>query len=211
MKRYAPEIRNISGERIFDEFMKILDKDGDTQLALNLIHQTDVDKALFNKKMLHYDKGFDHLDPTSFFYVLGLIGDMDPGDFVKKRLKGPRDLIKNVTTLDKMFSLLPRMVEDEDLKFMLSKVFTAAPVIMNSVIIPKDVDDIVIQMRSGEIPMNMKDIAIDGEDIMAVSGYKEGPEIGLLQEKILRDALMNRFNWKDKDDSLEYLEKIVWS
>ena len=86
----------------------VLNEQGDTQKALNLIHQTDVDKALFDKKMLHYDKGLDHLDSTSFFYVLGLLGDVDPGDFIRKRLKGDARLEKNVRTLNNLFSFLPK-------------------------------------------------------------------------------------------------------
>ena len=54
MQNHADEIRTVSGERIFDELIKILQKDGDTQIAMDLLHETDVDEALFDKKMLHY-------------------------------------------------------------------------------------------------------------------------------------------------------------
>ena len=209
MKEYSPRIKNISGERIFDELMKVLNKKGDTQKALDLIHQTDVDKALFDKKMLHYDKGLNYLDPTSFFYVLGLLGDVDPGDFIRNRLKGDAILEKNVRMLNNLFTLLPRMQDEEELKYMLSKAFTAAPDIMDVVIFPKEVDDIILQMRLGKIPNNIKDVAIDGDDIKTISRYKEGPEIGFILEKILRDALANKFNWKDKDESLVYLTKVL--
>ncbi|HPI82434.1 MAG TPA: hypothetical protein PK122_04345, partial [Candidatus Paceibacterota bacterium] len=197
--------------RIFEELMKVLDKGGDTQLALDLLHQTDVDVALFDKKMLKYDQGFEHLDPTSFFYVLGLLGDVNPADFLKKRLRGDNRLEKNVRVLDRIFEMLPRMVEDEDLKYMLSKAFTAAPEVMDAVILPDEVDEIVLQMRTMKIPMNEGDIKIGGEDIKRIGQLKEGPEIGFIKEKILRDALMNRFNWKDRDKSLEYLQNLLYS
>jgi tRNA nucleotidyltransferase (CCA-adding enzyme) len=54
MKQNSHLIKGISGERILDELMKIIKKEGNTQIALNLIHETDVDKALFDKKMLEY-------------------------------------------------------------------------------------------------------------------------------------------------------------
>jgi len=211
MRENAHLIKEISGERIFEELMKVLDKGGDTQLALDLLHQTDVDVALFDKKMLKYDQGFEHLDPTSFFYVLGLLGDVNPADFLKKRLRGDNRLEKNVRVLDRIFEMLPRMVEDEDLKYMLSKAFTAAPEVMDAVILPDEVDEIVLQMRTMKIPMNEGDIKIGGEDIKRIGQLKEGPEIGFIKEKILRDALMNRFNWKDRDKSLEYLQNLLYS
>jgi tRNA nucleotidyltransferase/poly(A) polymerase len=209
MQNYAVDIKTISGERIFDELIKIINKAGDTQLALDLLHETDVDEALFDKKILKYDQGFEHLDSVSFFYVLGLLGDVDPADFLKKRLKGDNRLVKAVRTLDQVFEMLPRMNEEEDLKFMLFKAFKASPDIMDAVIIPDDVDDIALQMRLGKIPMDEDDIQIGGEDIKEIGGLSEGPEIGLIKERIFRDALMNRFNWKDRKESLEYLKKLL--
>jgi hypothetical protein len=211
MKENSHLIREISGERIFEELMKVLNKSGNTQLALDLLHETDVDIALFDKKMLKYDKGFEHLDPTSFFYVLGLLGDVSPGDFLKKRLKGDNRLEKNVRVLDRIFGMLPRTYEEEDLKYMLTKAFTSAPDVMDAVILPDEVDDIVLQMRTMKIPMNETDIKIGGEDIKEIGQLSEGPEIGIIKEKILRDALMNRFDWKNRERSLEYLQNLLYS
>ena len=51
MQENAHLIKEISGERIFEELIKILKKGGDTGLALILLNETNVDKALFNKKI----------------------------------------------------------------------------------------------------------------------------------------------------------------
>lgn len=209
MKNNSHLIKHIKGERIFDELMKILKKSGDTQLALDLIHETDADKALFDKKMLRYKEGFNHLDPASFFYILGLLGDVDPGDFVKKRLKSDSNTEKNVKTLDRIFSAISKISDEEDLRYMLSKSFTAAPDIMNSVILPKKVDKISQLMQSGIIPISVNDIAADGKDIMALGGFGEGPKVGIFTNRMLRDALMNRFDWTDREKSLSYLDNII--
>nr|HPI82879.1 hypothetical protein [Candidatus Paceibacterota bacterium] len=137
--------------------------------------------------------------------------DVNPADFLKKRLRGDNRLEKNVRVLDRIFEMLPRMVEEEDLKYMLSKAFTAAPEVMDAVILPEEVDEIVLQMRTMKIPMNEADIKIGGEDIKRIGRLKEGPEIGFIKEKILRDALMNRFDWRNRDKSLEYLQKLLYS
>lgn len=212
MKENAHLIKTISGERIFEELMKILNKEGNTQIALNLLHETDVDKAFFDKKMLNYDKGFDYLDPISFFYVLGLLGDVDPGDFIRNRLKGDAKLEKNVRTVNQIFSSLPLITEEVDLRFMLSKAFTASPKVMDAVILPEEVNEIILQMRLNKIPKNLKDIAIDGDDVQRLSNYSaKGPEVGLILEKVLRDALMNEFDWGDREKSLLYLKDLLYN
>jgi len=211
MKKHAPEIKDISGERIFDEFMKVINKYGDTQMAMDLLHETGVDEALFGKKMLHYEEGMGHLDPISFFWILGILADIDPAEFVKKRLKGDNKLVKNIKTLDQMFEMLPRIIEEEDLLFMLSKAFTKAPDIMDAVIIPDEVDDIVLKMRLQKIPRGMIDVSINGDDIISMTDNKlPGEEIGFFLETILRDALMNRFEWRDREKSLVYLQNLLY-
>jgi len=203
-------IKEISGERIFEELMKVLNKSGNTQLALDLLHQTDVDIALFDKKMLKYDNGLDHLDPISFFYVLGLLGDVEPEVFLKKRLRGDKKLEKNVKVLNQIFSLLPKMIEDEDLKYMLFKAFSVAPEVRDAVILPDSVDDIVLDMRMGKLPLDEEDIMITGEDIKSIGNIGEGPEVGLVKERVIRDALMNRYKWNDRQNSLKYLSGLFY-
>jgi len=152
----------------------------------------------------------DHLDEVSFFYTLGLLGDIDPADFLKKRLKADNRLVLNVRILDHIFEMLSKGPGEEDMKFHLFKLFNKAPEVMEAIILPEEAQDIRLQMRIMKIPMDWDVIEINGDDIKEISGLEEGPEIGLIKEKILRDALMNRFNWKDRTDSLEYLEKLIY-
>jgi tRNA nucleotidyltransferase/poly(A) polymerase len=211
MRENSHLIKNISGERIMDELMKIIKKDGNTQIALNLIHETDVDKALFDKKLLEYPEGFEYLDAISFFYVLGLLGDVDPADFVKTRLRGELRLEKDIRNLDKMFTELPKITEEEDLKFMLSKLFSESPALMDAIIIPDEVDDIVLQMRLAKIPKSMKNVMVNGDDVITISqGKLKDREIGKVLERVLRDALMNRFKWNDRRESMEHLAQIIY-
>jgi len=212
MRENSHLIKGISGERIMDELMKIIKKDGNTQIALNLIHETEVDVALFDKKMLVYKEGFEQLDAISFFYLLGLLGDVDPADFVKTRLKGELRLEKDIRNLDKMFSELPRIHEEEDLKFMLSKIFSESPALMDAIIIPDEVDDIVLQMRLAKIPKSLKNVMVNGDDVLTISQNKlQGKEVGKVLDRVLRDALMNRFNWKDRRESMEHLARIIYA
>jgi tRNA nucleotidyltransferase (CCA-adding enzyme) len=212
MTIYSHLISDLSGERIFEELEKIITKDGDTQVAFDLINKTGIDKSLFGKEMLKYDQGLDHVDIFSFFYLLCLLGGNDnPEDFVKNRLKGDAKLAKNVRILDKIMDIISTTEIAEDklsLKHMLFNAFNMAPDIMDAVVLTPEIDDVVLEMRMGKIPMKMQDIQITGEDIIALSGIKEGPRIGDIKERIIRDALSNNFDWKDRDKSIAHLESI---
>lgn len=212
MRENSHLIKNITGERIMDELMKIVKKDGNTQIAFHLLHETDVDRALFGRKMLHYLEGIEYLDAVSFFYLLGLFGWVDdPADFVRTRLKGEARLEKDVRNLDKMFVKLHQLHEEEDLKFFLSKLFSESPAIMDAVIIPDEVDKVVLQMRLAKIPKSLRDIMVDGNDVMTISQNKiQGKKVGEILDRVLRDALMNRFKWNDRRDSMEYLAQIIY-
>ena len=212
MRENSHLIKNITGERIMDELMKIVKKNGNTQIAFHLLHETDVDRALFGRKMLHYLEGIEYLDAVSFFYLLGLFGWVDdPADFVRARLKGEARLEKDVRNLDKMFVKLHQLHEEEDLKFFLSKLFSESPAIMDAVIIPDEVDKVVLQMRLAKIPKSLRDIMVDGNDVMTISQNKiQGKKVGEILDRVLRDALMNRFKWNDRRDSMEYLAQIIY-
>jgi tRNA nucleotidyltransferase/poly(A) polymerase len=207
MRENSHLIKEISGERIFEELDKILTKGGNTALAFQLLHRTEVDKALFGKKMLEYSDGLDRLDATSFFYVLGLLGGVDPAMFVKNRLKGDANLQKNVKTLDEILLKLHEITDKEEFLHMLFRKFEKAPQVMDAVILPEEVDEVVKKMKSGQLPMRMQDIKINGNDVIKMLGIK-GVEVGKVLDTMLRDALMNRYDWKNRVACISHLLQI---
>lgn len=208
MKQNSELITQITGERILEEFQKILLKSGNTQRAFNLIHETDLDLALFDKKMIHYDKGFDNLDYVSFYYILGVVGNVDPTRFYVNRLKGETKTAKAITMLDNILDKWHSLHEDEDKKYVIFKALQKSPEVSQSVLLPKDAKKIIKEMKSGKIPAIPQDIAINGNDIMLLLNIK-GEQVGFIKERIERDALMNKFDWKDRDACIEYVQKIA--
>lgn len=82
---------------------------------------------------------------------------------------------------------------------------------MDAVIIPDEVDKVVLQMRLAKIPKSLRDIMVDGNDVMTISQNKiQGKKVGEILDRVLRDALMNRFKWNDRRDSMEYLAQIIY-
>jgi len=83
--------------------------------------------------------------------------------------------------------------------------------LMDAIIIPEEVDDIVLQMRLTQIPKSMKNVMVNGDDVLAISQNRlQGKEVGKVLDQVLRDALMNRFNWRDRRESMEHLAQIIY-
>jgi tRNA nucleotidyltransferase/poly(A) polymerase len=206
MKDNAHLIKEITGERILTEFEKIINK-GSTQRGLDLLHETDVDKALFDKKMLRYDKEFDHLDTVSFYYMLALIGDQDPFTFYMKRLKGNTDVGNGIKILD---SLIKNWYNSDEVerKYLVMNAITKLPRLDDIALLPPDTDSIILKMRSKDIPMTKGDVPIDGESIMRMYDIPPGKRVGLILDQMYKDALMNKYDWKDKSATQEYAYKL---
>jgi hypothetical protein len=83
---------------------------------------------------------------------------------------------------------------------------------MDAIIIPDEVDDIVLQMRLAKIPKSLKNVMVNGDDVLTISKNNlQGKEVGKVLDRVLRDALMNRFNWKDRRESMEHLARIIYA
>ena len=206
MKDNAHLIKEITGERILEEFEKVITK-GNTQIALNLLHETDVDKALFDKKMLKYDEGFDYLDSISFYYMLGLIGDKDPYNFYMQRLKGKLEIGMGIQILSNLIDKWDSS-EDLDKKYLIMKAISKIPKLDNIALLPPEADDIILDMRKGNLPMTTKDIPVTGEDVMIILNIPPSKKVGDILEIMSRDALDNKYNWKDRNDAIDYLSKL---
>ncbi len=207
MKDNAHLIGHLSGERILEEFEKIINK-GDTQIGLNLLYKTDVDKSLFGKKMLQYNEGFEKLDPVSFYYMLAMVGDVSPYEFYMKRLKGNVEIGNAIKTLDTLITQWERTTDEEERLWIVFSAISKVPSLVNVVLLPIEVDKIVKRMQQGEIPINPKSVPLTGDDVMAIFGIPKGKKVGDILMRVRKDALMNRFNWHDKEETLRYVDSL---
>jgi tRNA nucleotidyltransferase (CCA-adding enzyme) len=207
MKENAHLIKEISGERILDEFLKIVNKNGNINIAFNLLKDTNIDEALFNKK-INIDFNINYTDKVSFFYLLAKLGDVNPEEFFKNRLKGDYDTAKNIKALDNLLKIKEDNEEEKRLKIF--KIISKYPTIINSNIIPEDIRIILKKMINNEIPTFMSDLKINGDDIIILSNNKiKNEKIGILLDIIIKNALMNNFNWKSKKESINILKNLI--
>ena len=205
MQRNATLIKEIKGERIREEFDKILEKNGSTRVAFQLLFDSDLDRGLFGHKFVHDEfQYFDNLDMVSFYYVLGNLGDVDPAEFYKNRLKGEYTITKALQDLDSKFEGIENMNE-ADKKWTLLMAIKSSPKLANShTVIPPSLKKYLVDMKAGKIPMKLGDIPVSGNDLMDEFGV-QGEQLGQLIVKLYKGALMNQFDWKNKEKALDFL------
>ena len=75
-------------------------------------------------------------------------------------------------------------------------------------IIPHNARKIIDMMEKEIIPMKIGDVAITGDDIMEQFNIMPGYDLGNIIIHIYQEALMNKYNWKSKKDTLKYLKTI---
>ena len=208
MKKNVNLIKEISGERIKDEFDKIILKNGSTRVAYDLIERSDLDKALFGQKFIKDGfEYFDDLDMVSFYYVLGNLGNKTPWKFYKERLKGEYSITKALMTLGQYLSKFDESKPEEENKWNAFQMLKTSPMLLNAQVLPTVVSDIINDMKAKKIPMKSGDIPVNGNDIMNKFGV-ENEEVGNIINRMYKDALMNKFDWKNKEKTLKYLETL---
>ncbi len=207
MRKNAPLIKEISGERIKEEFDKLLLKGGSTRIAFDLIEKSDLDKAMFGQKFSKDGfEYFDNLDLVSFYYVLGNLGHVTASTFYKNRLKGEYNVFKALLTLEKHFDKFDENNPGQ-LRWNVFQMLKVSPMTINARVLPKSVHDVIKIMKAGKIPMKDGDIPVNGNDIMELLNVKN-EEVGKIKNRIYYDALLNKYNWKSRNETIKYLKSL---
>ena len=200
MRESSPDVAEISGERIHGELQKIVNKGGDTWLALRLIHDTDLDKTLFGRKYTLEDIPKEPLDPISFYYVLASLGGRNPEAFYTDTLSGDAVMRKDLKYLRGLWHF-KGSYDAVLLHIFNTKIHSNA---CDAVIVPDLVRNVVRDMDDGLIPKSAKDIKVDGNTIGEELGLR-GVSVGFALRDMRIDALLRLYDWKDRDATLEHL------
>jgi tRNA nucleotidyltransferase/poly(A) polymerase len=211
MKQNAHLLSEIPGERIREEFDKLLMKSGDTAIAFDILVKTDLDKTLFGKKITNFNTEFNELDLLSFYYLLGLLGDQDPSKFYRDRLKGEANITKELEILDKLLGKFHEIEHDEEkLKWQVFVISSKFPRVLDAVILPESIEEIHKAMQAGWLPSSPKSIALTGDDVKTVLEITKDndPRVGQVLQRMYKDALAGMYNWKDRMNCVVYLKFI---
>jgi hypothetical protein len=205
-------VKNISGERILEEFEKILNNGGDTLLALKLIHETGLDVILLNNEIdisKLFKQVYVNLDRLSFYHILGSYSDTRPSIFYGTTLKGNYLVKKGLEALEN-FKYTYR---DDRSKFDYNVfcLLGMSPLIKDCVILTDEVKEVVKLMKDGIIPVKMGDIPVNGDDVIKIKPGINGIDIGNVIKKLYKDALNKKFNWTNRENSLKHLNEIMFN
>lgn len=205
IRENAHLIKEITGERILEEFKKIINKKGSTKIALDLMAETKLDEPLLDG-FLDPDYSED-LDDLSFFYILSKTGKDSPMNFFMHRLRGDKNMGKELETLDKLLKDIKTEISEEDLRYLVFQSIKRSPRIGRCLILPERVDSILNMMNRGLIPSSMDDIPISGKDIENHLGIK-GKMVGYILGEIIRKSLMNKINWKNHLELIKFASEF---
>ncbi len=178
------DIKTISGERIIEELDKIFFK-GDIQWGLKIFKQSGLHAELFSSSMI-CDLVSKIKTREDFFFTI-----CTNEDNFKMILKGDAKTAKGIKAIQKCFELT-----FPSTKFKIrQKLFDAiqiSDVVLDCERIPFFFKDAVSEFKDGKFPKNIKELALNGEDLMAL-GFK-GVDIGIRQRFLLGEVLSERRN-----------------
>ena len=206
MQEHAESLQEISGERILGELQKIIFKKGNMKLAIDLMKETHLDAFFFGfLDPAFWNTSTRHLDDLSFMYII-CSGE---SDFYSYRLKGDSYTAMEMEVLGSLMATSGSQDHyDEDLRHKAFLSIKKAISIDRAVILPYSIRRIFDEMREGNIPTTMDQIAINGRDVEQKIEQK-GPIIGKILTRLQKDALMNRVDWKSHKAMMSHLDLVI--
>lgn len=203
IKSNASRIKEIAGERILEEFNKVVNKNGDKRFAANLLKRTGIFKEIFGSdidKSVIDRSPFEEVSTLGEFIFLLTRQLSNPADVFRTKLKGDINTAKEIEALSYGFD----NITDNRIKnrVVVHNMFTKSPNSINSVILPKQLRMAADDLISGKYPKNIKELDINGNDLMnlGLKGKEVGDSLKNLLVKVFSDKLKN--NKKDLLNSL---------
>lgn len=208
IRKNAPKIKNISGERILEELRKVINKGGDPLYAADLLRGLGLYEHIFGTKVSqnmvsHFD--LDAWNNISSFgeFIFLLLKPItnNPADLFKSRLKGDIATQKEIMALNKAY-----MLDDNTTplraRITAHNMYVLFPDSLKSNILPKSVKAAANDLLSGKYLKTIKELSVDGNDLMnlGLKGKEIGDSLKLLLSATYADKIEN-----NKQKMLDYL------
>ena len=100
-------------------------------------------------------------------------------------------------------------LNEESLRYFIFTAIKKSPLLLDVKIFPDRVNNIIKMMRDEIIPMKASDIQVNGNDVISMMPSLEGEKIGEILKTLHKHALMETFDWKNREASLKALSKII--
>jgi tRNA nucleotidyltransferase/poly(A) polymerase len=184
IKENASRIREISPERILIEFDKIVKK-GSAEIGAKLLAESGLYENIFGgEPQINFAEMQRVKTIGEFIYLLAVGAVKSPAEFYKTNLKGDLDAYNEIRAYEQAYSK-PARADDVATKLVIFNMFKTYPKSLESQIIPYETKQNILQMQKSGMPFSLKDLAINGNDLLAM-GYT-GQQIGEFFRKVIID------------------------
>ena len=193
IKKHVSLIKEITMERIFEEFQKPFNDDGNIELFINLLRDTCIFEYIFGLplrvKSSHNTKQLSEL----LFFALPI--DINKPTFYKKFHPSMSDKIfKDLKAFDIIFDVC------ENTYHKMFKALQYSDIVLKTLYITPKLKTPFI---NNVFPKSKKEIALSGDDLKEL-GFKEGKEIGVLHKNMLEAILDSKVS-NNKDSLIKYI------
>ena len=195
IQQNADRIREISPERILIEFDKIVKK-GNPVIGAQLLVETELYGWIFENSTnedvnINYEELKKVKTMGEFIFILGY-GNVpydSVSEFYKDKLKGDLDTYNEIRAYEAAYNT-GGYSTGIHVKLAIFNMFKLYPKSLESGILPHFVKENINQMRKAGMPFSMRDLQINGNDLLAL-GYT-GQQIG----KLLKDLILDIYGGK---------------
>lgn len=198
IKSNAHKISEITGERILEEFKKVITKNGDPLYAADLLRETGLFAEItgvvpFNPLWsAWWDMDvWEHIETFGEFMFLLLYTTGNPVEIFRDRLKGDTDTLNEITALCMAYDSDKSDVAD--IRYELSLIFKKSAGVIQSKILPTIMEEQRLILNSEKYPLSISGLKINGYDLMKLgySGREVGDALILALKKIYANEVGN--------------------
>lgn len=184
-------LHEISGERILIELEKIFTK-GDHKKGFELLVQTKVHHFLTDRKIDNIPVLLPNLSKIDFFFNI-LQAAPHPEIVFQNRLKGDRDTTMGIKALKIFKDEFNVNLSKIEKRFLIIKLIKISNLVLESKIILNELPEIQ-EFIDRKMPFKISDLAINGDILKEIKGFKEGIQIGNHLNFLLKEVLEEKRN-----------------
>lgn len=194
IKNNASRIKEISGERILEEFKKIITKKGDVLYAVDLLIESGLFKEIFGKNTsINRTLPWKEISTLGeFIFLLFQPITNTPSEIYKTTLKGDVDTQKEIMALNRAWlDNTDNVIKNRIVAHNMYKLF---PQSFNSKILPSLIKNAIRDLKSTKYPLTLKELQVNGNDLLQIGlkGKEIGESLNLLLLKVYSDQIENK-------------------
>jgi len=183
-------LKEISGERILEEFKKIITKKGSVKIAFKLLVEIGFFKTFGLKVNKHFSIIDSHYKTLGDLMHLLLFFENNKVATFKQVFKGDNDTEKEIKALDKMHEMER---DKKGWEFVAHEMVKITPAAFDLGCVFADVKEILVKMKAGELPAKVTNLEISGDDLkeIGLEGKGIGDTLKLLFGMVVTGKLPN--------------------